>query len=78
MLDVERALDELDAEGYARLGRVLSDEGVAALGGRADELMHDRAARDGLFFQHDSPTGRYQDLAFGRGWVGPGCHSDRR
>ena len=25
----------------------------------------------GMFFQHDSPTGRYEDLIFGAGWVGP-------
>ena len=25
----------------------------------------------GLFYQHDSPTGRYEDLEFGAGWVGP-------
>ena len=26
---------------------------------------------DGLFFQHDSASGRYEDLEYGRGWVGP-------
>jgi len=25
----------------------------------------------GLFFQHDSTSGRYEDLEFGTGWVGP-------
>ena len=33
--------------------------------------MMGRVVYEGLFFQHDSGTGRYEDLEFGRGWVGP-------
>jgi phytanoyl-CoA hydroxylase len=33
--------------------------------------MFGRVVHEGLFFQHDSPTGRYVDLRFGEGWVGP-------
>lgn len=55
--------------GFARLGRVLSDGGADALGAAADDLMDRR--RPGLFYQHDAPSGRYEDLDFGAGWVGP-------
>jgi phytanoyl-CoA hydroxylase len=65
------ALAEYRALGYARLGRVLSAEAIAALGARVDELMSARVRHEGLFFQRDSPTGRYQDLTFGAGWQGP-------
>ena len=58
-------------DGYARLGCVVSDEGLAALGTRVDDLMSARVRHDGMFFQHDSPTGRYEDLTFGAGWQGP-------
>jgi hypothetical protein len=70
-LDLERTLGAYARDGYVRLGRVLSDEGIAALGARADDLMLGRAPREALFFQHDAATGRYQDLAFGLGWRGP-------
>jgi ectoine hydroxylase-related dioxygenase (phytanoyl-CoA dioxygenase family) len=33
--------------------------------------MLGRICYPGLFFQHDSSTGRYEDLTFGAGWVGP-------
>jgi phytanoyl-CoA hydroxylase len=68
---VSGALARLAADGYARLGRVADDGSLAALRQRADDLMLGQLMVDGLFFQHDSPTGRYADLAFGRGWVGP-------
>jgi phytanoyl-CoA hydroxylase len=65
------ALADYRALGYARLGRVLSEGGVAALGARVDDLMSARVRHQGLFFQRDSPTGRYEDLTFGAGWQGP-------
>jgi phytanoyl-CoA hydroxylase len=70
-LDLERVLADFATHGYARLGRVLSDEGLVALGTRVDDLMHERVRHDGLFFQRDSPTGRYEDLEFAKGWQGP-------
>ena len=33
--------------------------------------MMGRVVHEGLFFQRDSPTGRYEELVFGRGWEGP-------
>jgi len=69
--DVAPALLEFKSQGYARLGRVVSEEAVRALGARVDDLMNARVRHDGLFFQRDSPTGRYEDLEFGKGWEGP-------
>lgn len=65
------ALADYRALGYARLGRVLADDALQALGARVDALMSAPVRPDGLFFQRDSPTGRYQDLTFGAGWQGP-------
>jgi phytanoyl-CoA hydroxylase len=69
--DLAPALAEFARQGYARLGRVVSEETIFALGARVDDLMSERVPHDGLFFQRDSPTGRYQDLEFGKGWQGP-------
>jgi phytanoyl-CoA hydroxylase len=38
---------------------------------RSDDLMLGRVAYDGLFFQRDTTTGRYEDLAYGHGYEGP-------
>ena len=62
--DLSPALAEFAARGYARLGRVVSEEALAALGARVDDLMSARVRHEGLFFQRDSPTGRYEDLEF--------------
>jgi hypothetical protein len=70
-VDVERALADYARDGYARLGRVLSDEGIRALGERVDAIMDGQVVHDGLFFQADSASGRYEDLSFGLGWQGP-------
>lgn len=70
-LDLDAVLADFAVHGWARLGRVLTDEGLAALGTRVDDLMHARVRHEGLFFQRDSPTGRYEDLAFAKGWEGP-------
>jgi len=70
-LGLARVLADFARDGYARLGRVVDDATLAALGQRVDDLMQGRVVHEGLFFQHDSPTGRYEDLTFGAGWVGP-------
>lgn len=69
--DLPRALADFEARGYARIGRALSDEGLAALRARADDLMLGRVVWPGLFFQHESESGRYEDLPYGKGWEGP-------
>jgi hypothetical protein len=70
--DVAAAISHWREHGWARLGAVASDECLARLRARADDIMMGRVAYDGLFFQAESPTGRYEDLSFGQGWQGPG------
>jgi hypothetical protein len=65
------ALEHLAQHGWARLGPVLTDEGLEVLRARADDLMLDRDRPQGLFYQHDSTSGTYEDLKLGQGWVGP-------
>lgn len=66
-----RPLEELERLGYARLGRVLSDDGLAALRERAEQLMLGEVCHPGMFFQLDASTGRYEDAPLGLGWQGP-------
>ena len=68
---VDAALASFAREGYSRLGRVIDDETTAELGARVDDLMLARVRHEGMFFQRDSETGRYEDLSFGLGWQGP-------
>lgn len=70
-LDISRPLEELARLGYARLGRVLSEAGVAALRERAEDLMLGRVNYAGMFFQLDASTGKYEDAPLGLGWQGP-------
>jgi phytanoyl-CoA hydroxylase len=70
-VDVAAALAGFERVGYARLGQALSQEGRALLGQRLEDLMLSRVQVEGLFFQRDAPTGRYEDLSFGLGWQGP-------
>jgi hypothetical protein len=70
-LPLDDALARYRAEGWARLGVVVAPEALAALRRRADALMLGEVVRPGLFFQRDSPTGRYDDLVRGRGFEGP-------
>jgi hypothetical protein len=64
------AIAHLRAHGWARLGVRLDEDGCAALRAAADALML-AGPVDGIFYQHDSATGAYEDLAYGQGWVGP-------
>jgi phytanoyl-CoA hydroxylase len=70
-IDLPTVLGEFARDGFARLGRLVSDEGLASLRQRADDLMMGRAPDPGLFFQLDTETGAYGDLTFGRGYQGP-------
>ncbi|HEY5241853.1 MAG TPA: phytanoyl-CoA dioxygenase family protein [Polyangiaceae bacterium] len=67
----EDAVAHWREHGWARLGLVASDAELTALRARAEDIMHGRVVPEGLFFQHDSESGRYEDLRFGEGWVGP-------
>jgi len=68
---VDAVLAHYRDRGWARLGVLADETTLAALRARADDIMLGRVVHEGLFFQHDSSTGRYEDLEFGRGWVGP-------
>jgi phytanoyl-CoA hydroxylase len=57
--------------GWARLGVVADASRLADLRARAEAIMLGHVKHEGLFFQHDAETGRYEDLSFGEGWVGP-------
>ena len=70
-LDVHDVLQRFQRDGYARLGRIASDEALEAMRTRSDDLMLGRVTYDGLFYQLDTETGRYEELVYGRGWEGP-------
>jgi ectoine hydroxylase-related dioxygenase (phytanoyl-CoA dioxygenase family) len=70
-LDVAELFARFDRDGFARLGRVADDAVLAAMRARTDDLMLGRVTYPGLFFQKDTETGRYEDLAFGEGYQGP-------
>ena len=70
-LPLEAPLAHYRAFGWARLGPIAAPAAVAALRTRAEQLMLGGVVRPGLFFQHDSASGAYDDLPFGRGWEGP-------
>ena len=73
-LDLDAPLARFAEDGFARLGVVLSAAGSAELRERAQAVMMAPEPHAGVFFQHDAPTGRYEDLRFNQGWIGP---SDR-
>ncbi|MDX2015923.1 MAG: phytanoyl-CoA dioxygenase family protein [Myxococcaceae bacterium] len=70
-VDVESAIAHFREHGYARLGRVVSDELLERLRARAQDLMLGRVVHEGLFFQLDAATGDYRDAPLGLGWQGP-------
>ena len=73
-LPLEEVLAHYRAHGWARLGPVLAPEALLALQRRAEALMLGEVVHPGLYFQADSPTGRYDDIPRGQGWVGPSLH----
>ena len=70
-IDLRGPLEHFAEHGYARLGRVATDEALAALRDRSEDLMLGRVTYPGMFFQRDTETGRYEDLEFGKGYQGP-------
>src|SRR4051812_41486618 len=70
-MPLEDTLAHYDAHGWARIGPVLDARCLAGLRERADRIMLGDVVHEGLFFQHDAPTGRYDDLPRGIGWQGP-------
>ncbi len=70
MLTVSQ-LRQWEVDGYVRLGQVMSDDQLAGLQARIDDIMMGRVVYQGMFFQPDSTTGNYGDLASNQGYVGP-------
>jgi phytanoyl-CoA hydroxylase len=70
-IDLAPVLAHFAEHGWARVGKVASEETLAALRARIDDIMLGRVVHEGLFFQLDSTSGRYYDLVFGRGYEGP-------
>ncbi|MFT5446640.1 MAG: phytanoyl-CoA hydroxylase [Gammaproteobacteria bacterium] len=66
-LEIKTALANYAQHGYARLGTVLDTGGIEALRQRCDDLMMGVVRYPAMFFQHDSPTGRYDELSYGKG-----------
>jgi hypothetical protein len=75
MIPTDAAIDDAiacyRARGWARLGKLCPDETLEALRARADAIMLGEVSYPGLFFQHDSDSGRYDDLEYGKGYEGP-------
>lgn len=69
--DLDAALAHYRAHGYARLGRLLNEPTLVGLRARIDALMLGEITYPGVFFQRDTETGEYDDLAYGRGYEGP-------
>lgn len=70
-VDVVGQLAEFERNGFVCVGNVLTPAGCLALREVCEQIMDGDRQYDGLFFQHDSASGRYEDLEYGRGWVGP-------
>jgi phytanoyl-CoA hydroxylase len=68
---LDRAIAHYRLHGWARLGKLAPEETLVVLRERADGIMMGEVTYEGLFFQHDSDTGKYEDLAYGQGWKGP-------
>jgi phytanoyl-CoA hydroxylase len=68
---VAAAVEHWRTRGWARLGVLGSPGAMQRLADRADAIMRGEVVYDGLFFQHDADSGRYEDLPYGEGWQGP-------
>ena len=56
--------------GFAKIENVADHETLEKLRARADDLMLGRVAYPGMFFQHDTSSGKYEDLEYGKGYEG--------
>lgn len=72
--DIAPILARYRQDGFARVGRVFDEATLARLRERAEAIMLGQVVYPGLFFQHDTTTGRYEDLEYKKGYVGPSLH----
>jgi phytanoyl-CoA hydroxylase len=68
---IERAIADYRRDGYARLGVLASPQQLSAMRTRAEEIMLGKVRYEGMFFQQDTTSGRYEDLSYGKGYEGP-------
>jgi len=68
---IDTAIAHYETHGYAKIENVADAEILEKLRMRADDLMLGKVHYPGLFFQHDTQTGKYEDLAYGKGFEGP-------
>lgn len=73
-IDLEAILGRYRQDGFARVGRVFDEATLAPLRQRAEAIMLGQVVYPGLFFQHDTTTGRYEDLEYKKGYIGPSRH----
>lgn len=69
--ELNAAVAHFFAHGWARLGKLADDDTLESLRARIDAIMLGEVTYDGLFFQHDAASGRYEDLEYGKGFRGP-------
>ena len=69
--EIDQAVTAFRRDGYAKIPGVVSSAFLGELRTRADEICSGLVRYPGMFFQPDTPTGRYDDLQFGQGWTGP-------
>jgi hypothetical protein len=65
------AIETYRRDGFAFVGRIASEPELEALRARIDAIMMGEVVHEGLFFQLDGTTGRYEDTPRGLGWQGP-------
>jgi hypothetical protein len=70
-IDLDSVLAHYAEHGWARLGVLADPARLAAMRTRIDDIMMGRVVYDGMFFQLDTTTGRYEDLTYGQGFEGP-------
>src|SRR5262245_4488524 len=73
-LDLAPILSRYREDGFARVGRCFDEPTLARLRERAEAIMLGQVVYPGLFFQHDTTTGRYEDLQYKKGYIGPSTH----
>lgn len=70
-MDLDGIVEAFFRDGYARVGKCFDEAYLETLRVRTDALMRGEIVHEGLFFQHDSASGRYEDLEIKKGYVGP-------
>ena len=68
---LDEALLAYRRDGFALVRGAFSPAALEPLVARVEAIMRGAVDPTPFFFQHDTESGRYEDLTYGRGWVGP-------